>query len=87
MASGECNCLGKRENFPIGYCLNMMAYEREMFNDNVETIYPLGRIGNPNDISGLAFFLASEQSKWITGSLVSVDGGLTTNSLDRKISQ
>lgn len=36
--------------------------------------YPLG-IGYPQDISDLAVFLLSNQSKWITGSVITIDGG------------
>ena len=36
--------------------------------------YPLG-LGYPQDISDLAFFLLSKQSKWITGSVITIDGG------------
>lgn len=53
--------------------------QREEFTDKVKIIYPLGRIGEPDDLGGMAVFLASEQAKWITGSIMSVDGGLTTN--------
>jgi len=38
---------------------------------------PLGRFGKPADIAGLAVFLASEESSWMTGVAVPVDGGLT----------
>jgi len=37
---------------------------------------PLNRLGNTDDISGLAFFLASDQAQYITGQTISVDGGL-----------
>lgn len=56
----------------------MTDEQRTKFTDKVKTNYPLGRIGEPNDLGGIAVFLASEQSKWVTGSIVSVDGGLTT---------
>jgi NAD(P)-dependent dehydrogenase (short-subunit alcohol dehydrogenase family) len=36
---------------------------------------PAGRLGRPEDIQGLAVFLASDASAWITGALVSLDGG------------
>ena len=36
---------------------------------------PLGRVGTPEDIAGVAAFLASSDSDYMTGSLVSVDGG------------
>lgn len=39
--------------------------------------YPLGRIGRPEEIAYCALFLASDEASWITGQLISVDGGLT----------
>ena len=40
---------------------------------------PLKRMGMPEDLTGLALFLASEQSSWITATNFVVDGGLTRN--------
>lgn len=37
----------------------------------------LGRPGEPNDIAGCAVFLASDESSWITGTDIRVDGGMT----------
>jgi len=37
---------------------------------------PLGRAGKPNDIGGLTVFLASDESSWLTGVTIPVDGGL-----------
>ncbi|MFO0926722.1 MAG: SDR family oxidoreductase [Gemmataceae bacterium] len=36
---------------------------------------PAGRLGHPDDIRGLAVFLASDSSAWITGTLIPMDGG------------
>jgi NAD(P)-dependent dehydrogenase (short-subunit alcohol dehydrogenase family) len=36
---------------------------------------PAGRLGHPDDIKGLAVFLASDASAWITGALIPMDGG------------
>jgi len=36
---------------------------------------PAGRLGQPNDIMGLAVFLASDASSWITGAIIPLDGG------------
>jgi NAD(P)-dependent dehydrogenase (short-subunit alcohol dehydrogenase family) len=38
---------------------------------------PLGRLGRPTDIAELAVFLASDESSWMTGTAIPVDGGLT----------
>ena len=40
-------------------------------------MYPLGRIGEPEDIADYALFLASDESQWVTGTVHAVDGGLT----------
>jgi NAD(P)-dependent dehydrogenase (short-subunit alcohol dehydrogenase family) len=39
--------------------------------------FPLGRLGNPNDIAEAAVFLASPESDWVTGHCLVVDGGHT----------
>lgn len=39
--------------------------------------YPLGRFGKPEEIGYAAIFLLSNASKWMTGSVIKVDGGLT----------
>ncbi len=38
---------------------------------------PLGRIGRPDDLGGVAKFLCTEDAKWITGQTIIVDGGST----------
>jgi meso-butanediol dehydrogenase/(S,S)-butanediol dehydrogenase/diacetyl reductase len=38
--------------------------------------YPLGRVGEPDDIANAAMFLASDEAGWITGTVLRVDGGL-----------
>ena len=43
--------------------------------DLIETI-PLKRLGNPEDVSKLVLFLASDEASYITGQTISIDGGL-----------
>ncbi len=52
--------------------------ERAKFQESIKTIYPLGRIGEPDDIGGIAVYLASNEARWVTGSIINIDGGLTT---------
>ena len=42
---------------------------------------PLGRFGVPEDAAGLACFLASEAASWITGQIIVLDGGISSNYL------
>jgi NAD(P)-dependent dehydrogenase (short-subunit alcohol dehydrogenase family) len=39
--------------------------------------YPMGRLGEVEDIANMALFLASDEAKWITGGVYVVDGGMT----------
>ncbi|MFF8958899.1 SDR family NAD(P)-dependent oxidoreductase [Streptomyces sp. NPDC014894] len=40
-------------------------------------LYPLGRVGEPEDVAAAVAFLASSDASWITGATLRVDGGLT----------
>ncbi len=42
------------------------------------TLHPIGRTGTPQEAANAMLFLASEESSFITGACLSVDGGLTT---------
>lgn len=41
----------------------------------LEERQPLNRIGDPADVSNAAIFMASDESKWITGTILNIDGG------------
>uniref|UniRef100_UPI00202EC78C SDR family NAD(P)-dependent oxidoreductase n=1 Tax=Streptomyces sp. MSC1_001 TaxID=2909263 RepID=UPI00202EC78C len=41
-----------------------------------ERVYPLGRVGTPEDVAAAVAFLASRDASWITGTVLRVDGGL-----------
>ncbi|WGL53293.1 SDR family oxidoreductase [Nocardioides sp. BP30] len=45
--------------------------------EKVAEPYPLKRLGVPDDIAGVVSFLLSEDAGWMTGQLVTVDGGVT----------
>lgn len=50
---------------------------REDDLEAVRGLYPLGRVGEPEDIAAAVAFLASPDASWITGTTLTVDGGLT----------
>jgi NAD(P)-dependent dehydrogenase (short-subunit alcohol dehydrogenase family) len=51
--------------------------DQSVYNKIIKAI-PQARMGEPDDISGMALYLASDASDFITGSMFVVDGGLTT---------
>lgn len=50
--------------------------------DNVARLYPLRRVGVPDDVAGACVFLASDEASWITGAVLPVDGGITAGHSD-----
>jgi NAD(P)-dependent dehydrogenase (short-subunit alcohol dehydrogenase family) len=51
--------------------------ERPELKTEIESIVPMGRMGDPREIAGLALYLASDASSYMTGSLIVIDGGRT----------
>jgi glucose 1-dehydrogenase len=74
---------------PLGITVNSIApgaietpINRKLLNDPAKLRsllrqIPLGRLGQPDDVAGLAAFLASDDASYATGSTYFVDGGLT----------
>jgi glucose 1-dehydrogenase len=76
---------------PLGVTLNSIApgafvtpintallHDKEKLAAVLQKI-PLGRLGQPEDVAGLAAFLASAEADYITGTTYTIDGGLTWN--------
>jgi NAD(P)-dependent dehydrogenase (short-subunit alcohol dehydrogenase family) len=57
------NCMSYWNRFPEGYA-------------KLTDMYPLKRIGQPEEVARYALFLASDDSAFVTGSVVVIDGGL-----------
>lgn len=67
-----CNCIAP------GYIKTKMT--ESLSDDRQKTItehIPLGRLGMPDDIANVALFLASNLADYVTGQVITVDGGMT----------
>ncbi len=49
----------------------------ELFLEKVQKVIPLGRLAEPNEYNSLLIYLLSDQSSYMTGSIISIDGGRT----------
>ena len=78
--STEWAALGVRVNAILpAQVWNKGLEQRAIENPAMKDIWlrgiPAGRFGRPDDIRGLAVFLASDASSWVTGALIPFDGG------------
>jgi 3-oxoacyl-[acyl-carrier protein] reductase len=44
--------------------------------DAIERLVPMKRIGTPDDVASLVAFLASDEASYISGQIISVNGGM-----------
>ncbi len=51
--------------------------ERPEFQKEVESLIPMGRLGEPDELGPLALYLASDASTYMTGAVLTIDGGYT----------
>ena len=71
----RCNCVCPgtvRSKFLEPYLEDERA--RKVLN----SAQPLGRIGEPEDVASAILYLASDEASWVTGTILVVDGGLST---------
>jgi NAD(P)-dependent dehydrogenase (short-subunit alcohol dehydrogenase family) len=57
---------------------NKVLYENQAWVEYISDRIPLKRPGRPNDLDGAIVFLASEESRYVTGQTLLVDGGIST---------
>jgi NAD(P)-dependent dehydrogenase (short-subunit alcohol dehydrogenase family) len=56
----------------------MMAQTLREFGEQIAATSPLGRIGRPDDMAGVALYLAGRAGAYVTGAVIPVDGGIAT---------
>ena len=54
----------------------MMAAVLAEYGEEIAAASPLGRIGRPDDMAGVAVYLSGRAGAWVTGAIIPVDGGI-----------
>ena len=76
----RCNCIcpGRVHTpFVDGYLKKNYPGEEEAVFEKLSKYQPIGRMGKPEEIAGLAAYLCSDEAAFITGSAYDIDGGCT----------
>ena len=55
----------------------IQALGEKGWHEMMDSMHPLGHVGEVKDTTYLALYLASDESKWVTGTIIPVDGGLS----------
>jgi meso-butanediol dehydrogenase / (S,S)-butanediol dehydrogenase / diacetyl reductase len=70
---------GVRFNVVAPGTIRTRAWDRNLeMLATLQRLYPLGRVGEPEDVAAAVAFLASDDAAWITGVTLPVDGGILT---------
>lgn len=70
----RCNCIAPST---IRSSLIEPYLQDEEAKKMLESTFPLRKVGEPEDIAGAVAYLCSDDSKWVTGTIMMVDGGIS----------
>jgi NAD(P)-dependent dehydrogenase (short-subunit alcohol dehydrogenase family) len=74
----NCICPGTVDTpFVEGYLEKYHSHEKEKVRAELNLRQPMGRLGRPEEIANLVLYLCSDEAAFVTGSVVTIDGGWT----------
>ena len=74
----NCICPGTVDTpFVEGYLEKYHKHEKEKVRAELDQRQPVGRLGKPEEIAHLVLYLCSDEAEFVTGSIMTIDGGWT----------
>jgi 2-keto-3-deoxy-L-fuconate dehydrogenase len=63
--------------FVEGFLEKFHSHEKDQVREQLKARHPIGRLGRPDEIAGMILYLCSPEAGFVTGSLMTIDGGWT----------
>jgi NAD(P)-dependent dehydrogenase (short-subunit alcohol dehydrogenase family) len=74
----NCICPGTVDSpFVDGYLEKFHKHEKEKVRAELHARQPVGRMGRPDEVAHMALYLCSAEAEFVTGSVITIDGGWT----------
>lgn len=74
----NCVCPGTVDTpFVEGYLEKYHKHEKEKVRADLDKRQPVGRLGKPQEIAHMVLYLCSDEAEFVTGSVMTIDGGWT----------
>jgi NAD(P)-dependent dehydrogenase (short-subunit alcohol dehydrogenase family) len=74
----NCICPGTVDTpFVEAYLEKYHKHEKDKVRAQLNERQPIGRLGRPEEVAGLALYLSSPEASFVTGSIYTIDGGWT----------
>jgi NAD(P)-dependent dehydrogenase (short-subunit alcohol dehydrogenase family) len=74
----NCVCPGTVDTpFVEGYLEKYHKHEKEKVRADLDKRQPVGRLGKPQEIAHMVLYLCSDEAEFVTGSIMTIDGGWT----------
>jgi NAD(P)-dependent dehydrogenase (short-subunit alcohol dehydrogenase family) len=74
----NCICPGTVETpFVDGYLEKFHKHEKDKVRQELHARQPVGRMGRPDEVAYMALYLSSAEAEFVTGSVMTIDGGWT----------
>jgi NAD(P)-dependent dehydrogenase (short-subunit alcohol dehydrogenase family) len=74
----NCICPGTVDTpFVEAYLEKYHKHEKDQMRETLNARQPIGRLGRPEEIANLVLYLASTEASFVTGSVITIDGGWT----------
>ena len=77
MLAGKSGTTNWPDPFVEAYLEKFHRHEKDAVREQLKARHPMGRLARPDEIAQMILYLCSPEAAFVTGSAMTIDGGLT----------